>query len=117
MTLTSGRSTLSVLPNPETHVRAGDSLSCAFAASALLNPGLPVRAAIELRGLRAKPGEVRGNSSGQWSKTQLSAGPSFMVNMQKYLPGFTLWPTAQLDFYNRNTQRTALYYLKVQYNW
>lgn len=103
--------------NPESRVKAGNAFSYAAAASALLNPGVPVRAAIEQRGLLADPNAIRESSRGQWGKTQLSVGPSFMVNMQKYLRGLTLWPTAQFDFYNRNTQRTALYYLKVQYNY
>lgn len=103
--------------NPETHTSAGNVFCYALAASALFDPGLPVRAAIEQRGLFGDPQEVRDSSAGKYGREQISIGPSLMVNLQKYLPGFTLWPTAQYDIYNRNTVRQALYYLKLQYNW
>lgn len=103
--------------NPETRVRAGDAFAYAFEASALFDAGLPVRAGIEQRGTLSSPNEVGGSSRGQWGRSQFSAGPALMINLQKYLPGCQLWPIAQFDFYNRNTQKTDLYYLKLQYNW
>lgn len=103
--------------NPKTHVKAGNSLTYWAASTVLLDVGVPMRAGLEQRGLFGEPNQVSGSSAGQWGKTQMSLGPVLLVNMGKYIPGFSLWPTAQFDFYNRNTQKTALYYLKVQYVW
>ncbi|MCM2266927.1 MAG: transporter [Elusimicrobiales bacterium] len=103
--------------NPATRIKAGNVFSYAAAAGAKVPLGPHTRVAVEQRGLFGDPNEVRGSSAGQWGKTQLSAGPAMFISMEKLLPGFQLWPIAQFDFYNRNTQRTALYYLKLQYNW
>jgi hypothetical protein len=103
--------------NPKTHVKAGNSLTYWATSTVLLDVGVPVRAGLEQRGLFGEANQVGGSSAGQWGKTQMSLGPVFLANLGKYVPGFSLWPTAQFDFYNRNTQKTALYYLKVQYVW
>lgn len=103
--------------NPKTHVKSGNTLAYWASATALVDPGVPARVGLEQRGLFGDPNEVRDSSLGQWGKTQLSLGPVAFVNLNKYIKGFQLWPTAQFDFYNRNSQKTNLYYLKVQYIW
>lgn len=103
--------------NPYTQVKAGNSFSYAVAGAVQLDAGVPLQAGIEQRGLLADPNTRDGSAFGYDSRRELSVGPVLMINLKKLLPGFTLWPTAQYDFYNRNTARLNLYYLKLQYSW
>jgi hypothetical protein len=102
--------------NPETQIRAGNIFSYAVATTRRFDLGGSVMAGIEHRGLMADP-NTKDSDDVSRSKRQLSAGPVMMINLNRVLPGFSLWPTAQYDFYNRNTSRMNLHYLKLQYVW
>ncbi|OGR41427.1 MAG: hypothetical protein A2X35_10490 [Elusimicrobia bacterium GWA2_61_42] len=103
--------------NPDTQVKAGNIFSYAVAATAQIEAGVPMLVGVEQRGLVGDPNTVDGSAGTNKAKQQFSAGPVMMINLGKFMPGFTLWPTAQYDFYNRNTSRLSLYYLKLQYVW
>ena len=39
-----------------------------------------------------------------------------MIDMGRWVKGFSIWPTMLFDFYDRNMPRTRLFYLKLQLN-
>jgi len=102
--------------NPNTDVKPGNELS--YAAAAAVRPWrkAPVRGGLELRGLFADPASNAGTDIGG-AKRCLSLGPAFLISLDRWAEGLTLWPTAQWDVYDRNLNRTRLYYLKVQYSY
>jgi len=47
----------------------------------------------------------------------LGIGPVAMLDMSRFVKGFSLWPTAVFDYHNRNSSQNRLYYLKIQLNY
>jgi hypothetical protein len=103
-------------PNHNTDVKPGNELSYAAVAAVQPWPKVPVRGGLEVRGLFADPNSNAGTDTGA-AKRNLSMGPAFQIKLNQWVRGLTLWPTAQWDVYDRNSNRTRLYYLKVQFNY
>lgn len=99
-------------PNTENGVRPGSELACSLALAREFQIGVPVRAGVEHRAFFGEPNRRDGAAVGA-ARRSLGVGPVAMVNMSRYLKGFSLWPTLIFDVYNRNSSRSQLYYLKV----
>lgn len=104
------------LPNTDNGVRPGNELTYNLAAARLVELGVPVRLGIENRGFFGEPNRRDGVATGG-ARYSMGVGPVAMINLSRFVKGFTLWPTAIYDVYNRNTSRNHLYYLKIQFNY
>jgi hypothetical protein len=104
------------LPNTTSGVRPGDEWTYALAAARRFDLGAPVRLGVEQRAFLGEPNRRDGVSIAP-ARRSLGAGPVAMIDMGRWLKGFTIWPTMIFDFYDRNLSRTQLYYLKLQLNY
>lgn len=103
-------------PNTTSGVKPGNELTYNVAAARQFELGVPVRLGVEHRGFFGEPNTRDGRAVGG-ARRSLAVGPVAMLNMGRFVKGFTLWPTMIFDVHNRNTNRTQLYYLKIQFNY
>jgi hypothetical protein len=103
------------LPNTSNGIRPGNEWTYNLAAARRFQLGVPMRLGVEQRGFLGEPNRRDGISIGP-ARRSLGIGPVGMIDMGRFVKGFTIWPTMIFDFYDRNFARTQLYYLKLQIN-
>lgn len=104
-------------PNRENGQRPGNDWNYNAAVARRFELGAqPVRLGFEHRALFGEPNRRDGVTLAG-ARQSLSIGPVAQLDMSRFVKGFSLWPTMIVDVYNRNTARTNLYYLRINYNY
>lgn len=101
-------------PNAASGIRPGNEASWCLALAREVRLGVPVRAGLEQRGFFGEP-DRRDGAAVSAARRSLSVGPVFLVKLDRFVHGFSLWPTAMFDVYDRNMPRTRQYYARVMY--
>lgn len=104
------------MPNTQSGVRPGNELTYNLAVAREFKIGVPVRLGVEHRAFFGEPNRRDGAAVGA-ARRSLAVGPVAMLNLGRFLKGFSLWPTMIFDVYNQNSSRNQLYYLKIQLNY